>query len=145
MSDIFSADWASFAEASAEANRLNKTIVFDALSKAGITDVRVEFDGEGDQGQMRAAAQTNGNPVEFPSVTLVLRGSQYGSVELGTCELSLQDAVEHLCYGFLEERHDGWEINEGSFGEFILDVAARTIMLEYYGRIVDTEHSSHTF
>jgi len=145
MSTNVSDDWASFERATAEATRLNKIIVFDALSTAGITHVRVEFDGEGDQGQMRAAAAMNGDGVEFPPVTLTLRGSQYGSVERGTCQLSLEFAVEHICYGYLEERHGGWEINEGSFGEFNVDVVARTITLDFYGRIIETEHSSHTF
>jgi hypothetical protein len=146
MSDSIAADWASFAEATAEANRLNKTMIFDALLKAGITHVCIAFDGEGDEGQMeRATAQANGNAVEFPAGTLSLWETEFGRLELSTCELSLQEAVEHLCYRCLGDRHPGWEINEGSFGEFTFDVAAREIELDYYGRIVDTEHSSHTF
>jgi len=141
-----SSDWASFAKASAKANRLNKGIVFDALSKAGITHVRVGFDGEGDQGQMeRAAAQTNGNEVEFPAVTLSLWEAAFGCAELSACELDLQSGVEHLCYAYLEQEHGGWENNEGGFGEFTLDVAARTITLDFNGRIIDYAHSTHTF
>ena len=90
-------------------------------------------------------AQADTNAVEFPSVTVTIWKSQYGSAELGTRELSLQNAVEHLCYECLEEQHGGWEINEGSFGEFILDVAARMIRLEHHGRIVDTVYSSDSF
>jgi hypothetical protein len=146
MSNSFVADWARFAEVTAEANRLNKTIVFDALSKAAITHVRVGFDGEGDQGQMeRAVAQANGNEVECPPVKLTLRLSQFGRAEPIDRELDLRDAVEQLCYDFLEQKHAGWENNEGCFGEFTFDVEARTITLEHYGRIVDTEHSSQTF
>ena len=36
----------------AEANVYNKTVVFDALTAAGITSVTVSFDGEGDSGQI---------------------------------------------------------------------------------------------
>ena len=46
---------------------------------------------------------------------------------------------------YLEEKHGGWEINEGSFGEFVFDVEARSLTLDYYGRIIDHEHSSHSF
>jgi len=138
--------WAIFERTTAESLRRNTIIVFEALSTAGITHVRVGFDGEGDQGQMeRAAARMNGNAVEFPTVTVKLWESRYGSAELRTCELGLQEAVENLCYGCLEERYGGWEINEGSFGEFNLDVAARTIRLEHYGRFVETAYSSDTF
>jgi hypothetical protein len=146
MSTSFSDEWASLAKLSAEANRLNKAVVFDALSEAGITHVCVGFDGEGDEGQMeRAAAQANGRAVDFPAVRLRLRLSHFGNAELATYEMGLQEAVEHICYGYLEEEHGGWEINEGSFGEFTFDVAAQTITLQYFERIVDTEHSSHTF
>lgn len=146
MSTGFSDDCASFDAAKAEANRRNKIIVFDALVKAGITHVCVGFDGEGDQGQMeRASAQNNGKTVEFPSVKLTLWVSQFGSAELSTRELDLQEAVEHLCYGYLEERHGGWEIDGGSFGEFTFDVAAREITLDFNGRFVDYDHSTHTF
>jgi hypothetical protein len=146
MNTSFSDDWESFEKASAEANQLNKAVVFDALSQAGITRVSVGFDGEGDQGQMeRATAQTDGTGMEFPSIAISLWESQYGGTELKTRELLLQEAVEHLCYRCLEERHGGWEINEGSFGEFTLDVVARTITLEHYGRIIETAYSSETF
>ena len=146
MSRSFSDNWEGFSKATAKANRLNKTIVFDALLKAGITRVCVGFDGEGDQGQMeRASAQTNGKTAEFPAVNLTLWVSQFGSAELSTRELDLQEAVEHLCYGHLEERHGGWENDGGSFGEFTFDVAARTVTLDFNGRFVDCHHSTHKF
>lgn len=146
MTTDHSAEWARFEKASTEANRLNKTIVFEALSQAGITHVCVGFDGEGDQGQMeRASAQAHGNQVEFPAVKVSIREAGCRSPELGSREVNLQEAVEHLCYGYLEQQYDGWENNEGAFGEFVLDVAARTITLEYYGRIVETDYSTHTF
>ena len=142
----FSIDWAASERAAAEASRRNKTIVFEALAKAGITSVGVEFDGEGDQGQMETAvARTAGETVAFPEVTLTVYVSQWGSAELAMQDMKLQDAVEHLCYGYLEEKQGGWEINEGSFGEFALDVEAKSIVLDFYGRIIETEHSSHRF
>jgi len=146
MSMRFSDDWAGFTKATAEANRRNKIIVFDALSEARITHVLVGFDGEGDQGQMeRAVAQANSNAVEFPAVTLSLWIADFGCTELGAREFNLQEAVEHLCYGYLEDRHGGWEINEGSFGQFTFGVAVRTVTLDFYGRLIDTDYTNHTF
>src|SRR5580658_844941 len=99
MSTSFSDNWEGFTKASAEANRRNKSIVFDALSEARITHVVVGFDGEGDQGQMeRAVARSDEEYVEFPAVTLSLWIADFGCTELRARELSLQEAVEHLCY-----------------------------------------------
>ena len=125
-------NWSEFTKATAKANRLNKIIVFDALSEARITHVVVGFDGEGDQGQMeRAVARSDERLVEFPAVTLSLWVADFGSAELTARELSLQEAAEHLCYGYLEDRHGGWEINEGSFGEFTFDVVTRTFTAQF--------------
>jgi hypothetical protein len=142
----FSTEWANYSGLAAEANRLNKVIVFDALSKAGITHVRVEFDGDSDQGQMgKAEAQCKGDDVPFPAVTLSLRLTEFGCSDFSFSDLSLQEAVEQLCYGYLAVGHSGWEIDDGSFGEFTFDVATRTITLDFYGRLVDTDYSNHTY
>jgi hypothetical protein len=146
VSSSFSTEWTNHAGLMAQANRLNKAVVFDALSKAGITHVRVGFDGEGDQGQMgRASAQCRGDDVPFPAVTLRLRSAEFGCSDFNFSDLNLQEAVEHLCYGYLEDGHCGWEINEGSFGEFTFDVTTRTITLDFYGRLVDADYSNHTY
>jgi hypothetical protein len=142
MSRKYSDDKARFEEA----NRRNKDCVFDALAKAGIMQVLVAFDGEGDQGQMEhASAQADGKTVELPAVTLSLWIADFGATELTSRSFDLREGVEHLCYGHLEEQHGGWEIDDGSFGEFTFDVAKRKITLEFYGRIVETAHSRDIF
>jgi len=146
MTGSFSTNWAAYAEAKRRANSLNKAIVFDALSKTGITHVNVTFDGEGDQGQIdEPSAQANGQTVEFPPLTLNIHLTHFGNTETTISEMSFREAVEQLCYGYLEEGHDGWENNEGSYGEFVFDVAARRVSLDFYGRIIDAAHSEHIF
>jgi hypothetical protein len=146
MSTTPSTNWASFEKLTATANRRNKKLVFEALAQAGITRVCVSFDGEGDSGQIEnVSAQTEVKTVEFPPVTVTLHLAEYGASELVPTEMNLQDAVERLCYGYLEQEHGGWENNDGAYGEFTFDVAARTITLDFYGRIVDTAYDSHTF
>jgi hypothetical protein len=138
MTASFPHDHEGFTKATTEANRLNKIIVCDALAKAGITRVFVGFEGEGDEGQMdRVAARSNDKVTEFPEVTLSLWVADFGCTELRAHELDLQEAVKHLCFGYLEDRHGGWEIDEGSFGEFTFDVPARTISLDLYERRID--------
>lgn len=138
--------WAKFSAATARANDLNKVIVFDALSAAGITYVAVGFDGEGDSGQIDGAAAHAGDKVvDFPATTVTLYRAQSGCGELVTHEISLREAVEELCYAYLEQEHGGWENNDGAFGEFSFDVARRRIELDFNGRFTDYSHYSHTF
>jgi hypothetical protein len=59
--------------------------------------------------------------------------------------MPLPEAVEVLCYGYLEQEHDGWENNDGAYGEFCFDVHERTIALELHVRYTDTHSSDHTF
>ena len=146
MTDRKPVDWGACRNAAAQANQLNKDIVFDALAKAGITHVFVGFDGESDDGQMeRASAKAGGKAVEFPQTSITLHISGFSSADLTLREMMLQDAVEHLCYGFLEEQCGGWEINGGSFGEFVFNVAGLRITLDFYGRVVETHHSLYRF
>jgi len=42
----------------AKVNELNKSILFEALAAAGLTLVEVEFDGEGDSGQIEGIYPT---------------------------------------------------------------------------------------
>jgi hypothetical protein len=138
--------WAQLAAATAKANSLNKVIVFDALSDAGITHVAVGFDGEGDSGQIDGvAAHAWDKSVDFPATTITLHRAQSECDELATYEVPLREAVEELCYSYLEQEYGGWENNDGAFGEFVFDVAQRRIALDFNGRFVDHAHHDHTF
>ncbi len=59
--------------------------------------------------------------------------------------MPVRDAIEKLAYDFLEEVHDGWENEDGAYGEFVFDVAERTIRLEYNERVMTTSYSEHEF
>ena len=138
--------WTQFRAAIAKANDLNKVIVFDALSAAGITHVKLDFDGEGDQGQIDSvAAHAGAETVEFPATTVTLHHAEYGREELSTHETSLREAIEELCYRYLEQEQGGWENNDGAFGEFTFDVAERKIELDFNGRFTDYSRHSYTF
>jgi len=59
--------------------------------------------------------------------------------------VSIADAIEQLAYDFLEQTHSGWEDNDGAYGDFTFDVAARTITLDYNERYTASDHSQHVF
>jgi hypothetical protein len=50
-----------------------------------------------------------------------------------------------LAYSFLRQTHEGWENNDGAFGDFTFDVAERSITLEYNERYTETNYSEHVF
>ena len=93
----------------AKANALNKTAVFDALAAAGITDVVVGFDGEGDSGQIESVAARSGETYrELPTTAVTLASTQWGADDITTRKMPLNEAVEELCYGYPEQEHGGW-------------------------------------
>jgi hypothetical protein len=139
-------DYQRYRQARAKLNNGNKDALFDALAEASITEVHVVFDGGGDDGQINDVAAFRGQePLALPKTTVTIQTVSWGSRETVTTEANLEEAIETICWGYLEETHDGWENNEGAYGAFRLDVAKRTIDLEFNGRYVDTWTSTHTF
>ena len=129
------------------ANKLNKAAVFDALAAAGIASVTVEFDGEGDSGQIgeinaRAAGDL---PASLPKTPVTLHRASWRSDTLSTTEQTLAEAVETLSYEYLEQEQGGWENNDGAYGFFEFDVAKRAIHLEFNGRYTDVATHDYEF
>ena len=133
-------------KALATANLSNKTAVFDALAAANITAVTVEFDGEGDNGQIGDISGFNGKlPAEFPATSIDMQRTTWNGEESSTSSTSLRDAIETLCFDYLEQEHGGWENNDGGCGTFDFDTANRTISLEFNQRYSDYTIHSHEF
>lgn len=124
----------------------NKAAVFDALCAEKITSVEVEFDGEGDSGQIHGVtAYRDTAIVELPSTLLTLQQFHFGAAEASTTQEPLRDAIDALCFDALEQEHNGWEINDGAYGTFIFDVPKREIELEFNGCFTDVATSFHQF
>ncbi|MEM7667436.1 MAG: DUF6878 family protein [Pseudomonadota bacterium] len=124
----------------------NKAAIFAVLAETGITSVTVEFDGYGDSGGIESVhAEADGSEIALPdgSVTLFTLGSRETETSQNTMPIS--EAIEHMVYELLGQTHGGWENNAGACGEFVFDVAAETITLEFNMRFEDTEFFEHTF
>jgi hypothetical protein len=129
-----------------ETGKANKAIVFEALSAAGIDFVNVTFDGEGDSGQIENLIARKGEAqIPLSNQTVTVQSASWDGKEVTLQELSLCEAIERLCYDFLEQEHGGWENNDGAFGEFTLSVPAKTVELEFNGRYSDVHTTTHTF
>lgn len=127
-----------------ELRTVNKATLFDALSAAGLTIVTVSFDGYGDSGQIEnIEAKASDNAVELPPGTIEIASPVWGSADIQRQAQTITDAIEALAYDFLGATHCGWENNDGAYGEFTFDVAARTITLDYNERFTSSENYTH--
>jgi hypothetical protein len=116
---------------------VNKTVLFDALAAAAIVAVVVRFDGYGDSGQIES--------VEGREVEIELASPTYDGQDVGRRTLPLAAAIEELAYDLLEETHAGWENNDGAYGDFVFDVAERTITLDHNSRYTAVDSYTHAF
>ena len=141
--------FAAQAERSARIDGLrpaNRDRLFDGLSAAGITHVTVTFDGAGDSGQIESIGAWSGEiAVDFPATEIEYAALTWDDPEVEMRQLSLEDVVEQLAYDFLSDTHGGWENNDGAYGEFCFDAAARCIHLEFNERFTSSELYTHDF
>lgn len=145
MADIM-AQIASENFARAALRPANKAAVFAALASAGIATVVVTFDGYGDSGQIESIDARNADAdVPLPKETVAIVAIVWCRSEPEARSMSVREAIEHLVYDALSETHGGWENNEGAYGEFVFDVPALEIRLDYNERITSSEFYAHTF
>jgi hypothetical protein len=138
--------WDQSRQAQAKLNDGNKAAAFDVLAAANITDVRAEFDGCGDSGQIESVlAYSSNDQTPIPAVNVTIQEVAWNSTVPTARETSLADAIETLCYSYLAQTHAGWENNDGAYGEFKLNTAERTIELEFIGRYTETYTDTHSF
>ena len=138
---------ACFRERTRAALPVIKAAVFDALQAAGIIRLLIEFDGCGDSGQMEPAVADTAEEtgIDLPDMRIEIPRVHFDKEKDAAAVVPLDETVEHLAYELLEERHSGWEENEGGFGTFTFDVAARTITLDFGRRFTDAVTYVHTF
>jgi hypothetical protein len=71
--------------------------------------------------------------VECPDIAVAREGRD---------EVKLASLLEDFAYEVLERHHDGWEINDGGFGELLIDVAEENFQLDCNLRF--TSYNSHS-
>ncbi|WEX12374.1 DUF6878 family protein [Chelativorans sp. AA-79] len=137
---------AEYRELAARLDPANKAVLFDALSTNGVSQVVVTFDGYGDSGQIEEIeARAGDDKVDLPDLSVTLTLAQSGSTKPVSKAMSLAEAIESMAYDFLERTHAGWEINDGADGEFVFDVASRTVTLDYNERYSASNNFNYEF
>lgn len=134
----------------------NCRLVFDYLNKRKIKQIKVTFDGAGDSGQMdnfETEPDSKGEifeeQVPFSSISC---GTEWDEkkkqfVQVANREGTLKELLEEIAYDKLGQDHSGWEINSGSFGEFVFHIKERKLTLQFNERIeeVNTSEDEETF
>lgn len=144
--DQLEARWAQFEANKAKANSLNKARVFAALSGAGIIRLTASFDGEGDGGQITDIAAFTGETfMDCPNTKHSIYQARSAESELTKRDMTLREAVEELCYAYLEQEYPGWGHGEGAFGQFTFDVAEHKIALKFKARFTSYDEHGHVF
>jgi hypothetical protein len=109
-----------------------KCAVLRALRLRGIAVVEIEYDGEGDDGQIGAisAYDAQDQPVECTKpIRLALRsGAEFVRYA------SLREALDDFAWTILEHYHGGFQNDGGGFGTFIIDVREGTVKMEHHDR-----------
>jgi hypothetical protein len=127
------------AKPEADIRARNKEILFAALAAAGIHRVTVEYDGSGDSGQIETIEAWNAanDRMPFPSDARIQLAPER--------DYNLEAAAETVAWEYLGDLYCGWENNDGAFGTFVFDVAARTVTLEHNERFTDVNTTTHEF
>ncbi len=83
--------------------------------------------------------------MNLPDTPVEVQTLSFGSATPVVLSQPLAEAIETLADALLDDTHGGWENGEGAFGEFIFDVAARTITLDFNEQFVESTNHTHEF
>jgi hypothetical protein len=137
----------------------NKAALVEAIKPIGLTRIEVDFNGSGDSGQVDEVRYFIGKkePEDLETIkrTLVQQAKINNSTNWSddkkewvttTKSPTIEELVEQICYDLLSANHGGWEINEGSFGEFVFVFnKGNKIHLTFHQRIESTETTEETY
>lgn len=102
-----------------------KAELLAALRAAGITSVSVEYNGEGDSGQVDDILAHRGDTKIKAAATILSTGR------------SLSDEIDDFAWELLDVYHGGFENNDGGQGQITIDVAAGTVTLDHNDRVTE--------
>jgi hypothetical protein len=124
----------------------NQSAILDSLASVGVATLIVTFDGYGDSGQIETITATGPDgEMVLPEIGIsyATPGDLTSDDPVNRRQVPLTDVIETLCYDLLRSTHAGWENNDGAFGDFTFDVAARTISLDHNDRYTAIESYTH--
>ena len=137
--------------------KYNQECLFKHFRKIKAKQAEITFDGSGDSGQIESSSidgkhfiknsKKSGIVEGFISHTCTTFLGEGGLQHGWNTKVCLYEAIEDYCYNILESEHGGWEINAGSFGEFVLDARGDKLVtkLTMNERYEETTTSEETY
>jgi hypothetical protein len=95
-----------------------RSLVRAVLIAAHICEVRAEYSGSGDEGQINDVTFQGGN---IDGLMIDVDGKQ----------VPVREQLDDMLYNYLEACYQGWEIDEGSSGEFSWDIVPDILYLRH--------------
>ena len=138
---------------------LNKAALVEAIKPIGLTRIEVDFNGSGDSGQVDEVRYFIGKkePKDLETIKRTLVQQAKINESHTYCETkkdwvtttkspTIEELVEQICYDLLSANHGGWEINEGSYGEFVFSFGkSNKIDLTFNQRVESVETSEESY
>jgi hypothetical protein len=132
--DDFFANYLRLAQEREQAAAAQLKAACAPLASVGIKNITWSYDGSGDSGDMESRTITSiHGPCSDKDYAAAIKG-------LGQ-DLQKQLALEELEKAVWELLPGGFEVNDGGYGEVILDTTDRLISVQHNARITETEYS----
>jgi hypothetical protein len=101
--------------------------------------VEADYDGEGDEGQIQ---DINAFKADDTTVDLSKTGRlSFGEDQDLRTYNNLREFVDEFPWEVLSAHHEGFEDNDGGFGNVVIDVNEGIARLEHQDRIISTEYT----
>jgi hypothetical protein len=137
-----------------EVHQKNKTALMQLMAEHKITKFVASFDGSGDSGQIEDIELYSGE-TKLDSDLLDISAEVTTTRQIWNPETKwvlhtnverkyIRDLVEEVAWTPLEDRFGGWEINEGAYGEVIIN-SDGTGSIECNQRILEVETETCDF
>ena len=118
------------------------TAVLIRLADAGVTGVKIIYDGAGDSGSIESVVYT-AEPCETPEdIDDKVDGYDYES-KLANIDMNAADALSNFADSVLLNEIEDWWNNEGGYGTLCIMVPSGKYIINNHIRITDTEDYFH--
>ena len=113
-----------------------KATLLTQLRRAKVAQAVIEYDGEGDSGQIESVLLRDAANEFMANKPLSVR-AQATLSQLDIKSETLTGALEDYAWELLSIHHSGFQDNEGAFGTITVDVALGTVLIEHSARSID--------
>ena len=129
------------------ANEQEKTTLLTQLNLLGAKQVRVEFQGGGDDGQIEGVYLINNNDdyIDMPDDMIAWTSLTYGNQQSEQKPTKLVDALEDVCQRALDETGLDWYNNDGGQGNLTIDFRETPPKISLYVGINQTTTDDYEY